>query len=237
MDWRLKNICVYCGAPADTLDHVPSRCFLDEPYPDNLRTVQCCEKCNHKFSPDEEYVSCLIDCMKEKTTNPAMIKREKTRKTLSHSPMLLDRITKQHRMFAGIDIYDMEKSRLDIVIHKLAFGHLAYENSSINWDSEYKFNMWLIETMPKNLLEDFEMPYNSDIAPEIGSNCFSKDGCIHVFDGLDKPSINNDWIVVQDGRYRYCVSPDSTKVKFVIAEYLAVEVLIVDNTKMCIFEN
>ena len=140
-------------------------------------------------------------------------------------------------MFAGIDIYDMEKSRFEFVMYKLAFGHLAYENSSINWDSEYKFNMWLIETMPKNLLEDFEMPYNSDIAPEIGSNCFSKDGCIHVFDGLDKPSINNDWIVVQDGRYRYCVSPDSTKVKFVIAEYLAVEVLIVDNTKMSIFEN
>ena len=35
--------------------------------------------------------------------------------------------------------------------------------------------------------------------------------------------------VVQDGRYRYCVSPDSTKVKFVIAEYLAVEVSIGDS--------
>ena len=32
------------------------------------------------------------------------------------------------------------------------------------------------------------------------------------------------WITVQENRYRYCVSPNSNIVKFVIAEYLAVEV-------------
>ena len=34
------------------------------------------------------------------------------------------------------------------------------------------------------------------------------------------------WVIVQEGRYAYCVSPDSNKVKFVIADYLAVEVSI-----------
>ena len=224
MDWRLDNICVYCGALADTLDHVPSKCFLDEPYPKNLRGVQYCGKCNHKFSSDEEYVSCLIDCMKEKTTNPNMIKREKTRKTLLHSAKLLKRITGQFRMFADIEVCDIEKSRLELVMYKLAFGHLAYENNSINWDSEYKVDMWVLENMSKPLLNDFEMPYCGEVVPEICSNC-----SYNILVGFDDSINYSDWIVVQDGRYRYCVSPDSTKVKFVIAEYLAVEVSIVDS--------
>lgn len=32
------------------------------------------------------------------------------------------------------------------------------------------------------------------------------------------------WVTIQKDRYRYCVSPNSNIVKFVIAEYLAVEV-------------
>lgn len=32
------------------------------------------------------------------------------------------------------------------------------------------------------------------------------------------------WIPIQEGRYRYCVSPNGNIVKFVIAEFLAVEV-------------
>lgn len=136
MDQRLENICVYCGEPADTLDHLPSKCFLDKEYPNDLKKVRCCDNCNHKFSADEEYVSCLIDCLKEKTTNPNLIRREKTRKTLSHSAGLLERIKSQIRKFADIEICDIEKSRFELVMYKLAFGHLAYENSSINWDSE-----------------------------------------------------------------------------------------------------
>lgn len=79
--------------------------------------------------------------------------------------------------------------------------------------------MWLLENMSKPLLNDFEKPYSGDVVPEVGSNSLSR---IQV--GLDDSTICSSWIVVQNGRYRYCVSPDSTKVKFVIAEYLAVEV-------------
>jgi hypothetical protein len=35
-DNRLVNGCVYCGGPEETRDHVPSRVFLDPPYPENL---------------------------------------------------------------------------------------------------------------------------------------------------------------------------------------------------------
>jgi hypothetical protein len=223
-DDRLNNCCAYCGGFAETEDHVPSRCFLDKPYPQNMRVVPCCQKCNHDFSIDEEYVSCLIDCMKEKTTNTNLIRRKKTRKTLSHSFGLSERIKSQFRKFADIEICDIEKNRFELVMSKLAFGHLAHENSSINWDSEYKVDMWLLENMSNLLLNDFENPYSGDVVPEVGSNSLSR-----ILVGLDDSAICCDWVMVQNGRYRYCVSPDSTKVKFVIAEYLAVEVSIMSH--------
>ena len=85
-DSRLNNYCAYCGGPAETEDHVPSRCFLDKPYPQDLPVIPCCHKCNYEFSKDEEYVSCFIDCMKANTAIPCMIQREKTCKSLLHSP-------------------------------------------------------------------------------------------------------------------------------------------------------
>ena len=38
-DSRLLNGCIHCGAPAETRDHVPSRCLLERPYPENLPAV------------------------------------------------------------------------------------------------------------------------------------------------------------------------------------------------------
>ena len=130
-DSRLTDFCAYCGGLADTEDHVPCRCFLNEPYPQNMPVVPCCLKCNHEFSEDEEYVSCLIDCMKYNTVVPDEIPREKTRRTLLHSPKLQERIALQKREFGGVIVYDIEKERVKKVIRKLAYGHLAFENDTM----------------------------------------------------------------------------------------------------------
>ena len=45
-DSRLLSDCIYCGGPAETRDHVPSRCLLERPYPENLPAVGCCKECN-----------------------------------------------------------------------------------------------------------------------------------------------------------------------------------------------
>ena len=45
-DSRLNYYCAYCGRLADTEDHVPSRCFLDMPYPQDMPVIPCCSKCN-----------------------------------------------------------------------------------------------------------------------------------------------------------------------------------------------
>ena len=69
-DIRLSNSCSYCGETnPDTRDHVPSKVLLDPPYPNNLPVVPCCNDCNTKFSLDEEYFACLIECIIHGTTD------------------------------------------------------------------------------------------------------------------------------------------------------------------------
>ena len=96
-DTRLNQFCAFCGCTTETEDHVPSRCFLDKPHPQNLPVIPCCCKCNHDFSLDEEYVSCMINCMKAGTASPTLVKREKTRKSLLHNPKLQEKISSQIR--------------------------------------------------------------------------------------------------------------------------------------------
>ncbi|GEM_PF-1800434 len=52
--------CVYCGAAANTRDHVPPKALLEEPRPINLRTVPACGSCNEGWSLDEEYMAVVL---------------------------------------------------------------------------------------------------------------------------------------------------------------------------------
>lgn len=221
-DTRLNHFCAFCGCPTETEDHVPSRCFLDKPHPQDLPVIPCCYKCNHDFSLDEEYVSCMIDCMKAGTASPILIKREKTRKSLLHNPKLQERISSQIRDFGGVLLYDIEKERFKKVFRKLAFGHLAFENDTLAWDSPYSIDIHLLSEMSDSQRDDFFRPYRGELLPEVCSHglehvmlCYEADGSY---------SYLSHWVTIQEGRYRYCVSPNGNIVKFVIAEFLAVEV-------------
>ena len=146
-DTRLNQFCAFCGCTTETEDHVPSGCFLDKPDPRGGPVIPCCCKCNHDFSVDEEYVSCMINCMKAGTASPTLVKREKTRKSLLHNPKLQERISSQIRDFGGVLLYDIEKERFEKVFRKLAFGHLAYENDTLVWDSPYSIGIHLLSEM------------------------------------------------------------------------------------------
>lgn len=223
-DSRLTDFCAYCGGLAETEDHVPSRCFLDQPYPQGMPVVPCCHNCNHEFSKDEEYVSCLIDCMKYNTVVPDEVPREKTRRTLLHSPKLQERIASQKREFGGVTVFDVEKERFEKVIRKLAYGHLAYENDILFWDSTYSISRWLLSEMSDTQKESFFQPYKGVLLPEVCSHGLEHVVFYSVGDDVD--SFSSPWIIVQEGRYAYCVSPDSKRVKFIIADIFAVEVQI-----------
>jgi hypothetical protein len=48
------HICVFCGAPATTRDHVPPRNIFPEPRPSNLIKVPSCSRCNNGRSLIDE---------------------------------------------------------------------------------------------------------------------------------------------------------------------------------------
>jgi hypothetical protein len=55
------QLCIYCGVqPGTTVDHVPPKLLLAEPYPPNLFTVPACPKCNRNFQKDDEYTRTVV---------------------------------------------------------------------------------------------------------------------------------------------------------------------------------
>lgn len=52
-------------------------------------------------------------------------------------------------------LYDIEKERFEKVFRKLAFGHLAYENDTLAWDSPYSIDIHLLSEMSDSQRDDF----------------------------------------------------------------------------------
>lgn len=53
--------CIYCGVqPGTTVDHIPPKLLLAEPYPANLFTVPACLECNRGFQKDDEYTRTVV---------------------------------------------------------------------------------------------------------------------------------------------------------------------------------
>lgn len=89
--------------------------------------------------------------------------------------------------------------------------------------------MRILDQLNENERKDFELPYASDLLPDVGSRALENSTFIIIEDGEHKKiTILPQWQVVQEGRYRYCTSNEGNKVKIVIAEYLAVEVELVN---------
>lgn len=68
----------------------------------------------------------------------------------------------------------------------------------------------------------FFQPFNGSLLPEVCSHAL--DHVVLHYENGEVQSFSSRWIVVQENRYSYCVSPEGNLVKFVIADYLAVEV-------------
>ena len=58
----MKPLCIYCGQnPGLTRDHIPPKCYFEEPCPSiNRITVPCCEPCNLSDEPNDAKVRNLI---------------------------------------------------------------------------------------------------------------------------------------------------------------------------------
>ena len=219
-DKRLRGICVYCGLNPETSDHVPSKVFLDEPYPENLPVVDACESCNNGFSLDEEYLACFIECVLAGTTDPTKIRRLKVSRILTEKPALRSLIESTRNENNGQILWNPDVKRMHLVLLKLARGHAAYECSEPRLDQPTAISVRSILTMSKEERRSFEELSQNTVLPEIGSRAFM--GTVVLGKEL---YFDEGWRVVQKDRYMYAVHYSGLmSVRFLLGGYLACEV-------------
>lgn len=224
IDERMKGVCAYCGGLPDTRDHVPSKVFLDQPYPDDLPVVDACETCNAGFSLDEQYLACFIECVVCGTSNPSGLQRPWLQQLLSKSEGLRGRIASSRREDAdGAVMWMPEWGRVHNVVSKLARGHVAYEIYALPHASlASAMHVAPLQTLTRDARQQFESasPAGPSLWPEMGSRAFLRMVGVPV----DGRNPTEGWIVVQPGRYRYAViESDVLIVRMVLSEYLACE--------------
>lgn len=231
-DSRLIRGCIYCGASADTRDHVPSKCLLEAPYPTNLPVVGCCDTCNQDFSIDEEYLVCLIESARCGSTDPANIARPSVARKMEKSSALRKRIEDSWIIVDGISGFVPEMERVQHVMLKLARGHAAFELSQICNETPDHFWCGALSSLPRENQDTFHSAHFQEMLGEVGSRNQQRLMVIQ----MNMPSPNgemknvgmlvNDWVDVQDNNYRYIAIDDMGVIiiRIVIAEFYACEV-------------
>lgn len=218
-DERVLAYCIYCGAEADSRDHVPSRVLLDEPFPDNLPVVPSCSACNNSFSLDEEYCAALLDCVAVGSTEPNSRHRPKVQRMLARQPALSAALDAARSIQPdGAITFAADLDRVRNMIVKLAKGHAAFELHSVFAEEPSSVSIVPLELLDLAGREAFESPPTASMYPEVGSRAMSR-----MFEhGVPSPS----WLVIQPGRYRFMASPGlPVMVRIVLSEYLACEVV------------
>lgn len=219
-DDRNKGFCVHCGGPYETDDHMPSKVFLDKPFPENLPVSPACAKCNEGFSSDEEYVACLLECVLAGDANPDRIGRPSIARKLRDQPLLQQRLARARQSNGEAVSWNVETARIRNVVVKLARGHAAFEMNEPRLDDPTSVGFTPLVTMAPDQRRAFEHEEAElGIWPEVGSRAMSR----LLVAGDD--AFEEGWLLVQEERYRYRVlQDDGFRVKLVIREYLAAEI-------------
>lgn len=216
-DERQLENCLFCYGEPETKEHVPSKVFLDKPYPDRLYTINICSKCNNGFSIDEEYLACLIECAKCNSLKIENLERKSIKKTLKHTPALLNTITNSLYKEGNKFIIDLTDERLQKICLKLAKCHIFYDFSVPLHDEKYSARFYILPMLSKVQRDDFEAVYELTKYPEVGSRAANRICICGNFLFLK-------WNIIQEERYRYYVNCNNGyQVKIVIREFLACE--------------
>lgn len=231
-DNRLVHGCIYCAGPAETRDHVPSKCLLEQPYPSNLPVVGCCDSCNQNFSKDEQYLVCFIESVLSGSTDPDRIARPSVARIMQKSPALRQRIENSKVEVNGQVAFVPENERLKNVMLKLARGHATFELSQPCRNEPEHFWCGPLFSLPQENREAFDSIHFQQFFGEVGSRNMQRLLVTQITrlnengEQQNEEIIFNDWIDVQDERYRFIAIDDMgiIVIRIVIAEYLACEV-------------
>lgn len=232
-DDRLVNGCLYCGGLDESRDHVPSRVFLDSPFPKQLPVVGSCVTCNNDFSQDEAYVACLIESVLVGSTSPDDIRRERIADLMRRTPKLRAKLESAKTFVGGNVQFEVESERVRNVVLKLARGHAAFELSQVCRDEPISFRCLPLAVMTEVEINDFDASDVVGYLGEIGSRGMQRmlvaqfSFASHEGTASTHDVVINDWVDVQENRYRYLAidNGDEITIKIVIAEYLACEVV------------
>lgn len=220
-DNQPDNTCLYCGENANTLDYIPPKNLLDTPFPDNLPVVPCCEGCKLNFSLDQEYITCLIECILHASTEIRNLKSERIKNIFrskeSLRQIIVESMIKTER---GIS-FNVDITRCKNVIIKLAKGHLSYENSEPMFEEPKYIGFKPITAMTQNEIDCFLSSSELPQASEVGSKL------IRNFLMDNNKKANSNWVIVQPDNYSYAVSVHlgSVSVKILICNYIAAEII------------
>lgn len=214
-DSRTGAACAFCGRASATRDHVPSRVLLDQPFPSDFPVIGACQPCNNRFSIDEEYLACLVECVLTGSTDPARVGRPKVARILEGAPALRQRLEAACIVGGNGCEFAVEHARVARVLVKLAIGHVLHELHEVASDapSEVWFHpLVLLDDETRNAFESVDAPI---VWPEVGSRAMQR-----------MAAGEYGWLEVQPGRYRFLATVGgSTRIRMVLSEYLACAVL------------
>lgn len=229
VDERQKGFCIHCGAAVtkskSTRDHVPSKCLLTTPYPENLPVVSVCKPCNEGFSEDEEYLIAFLGCVLAGSSDPTRQIIAAAQRILQRSEGLRRRIESSKREFTTLGgetryLWHPESERVKRILIKNARGHAFHEFGEPLLEDPNDVWWSPLESLTMEHRAEFEgrdSERSLAACPEVGSRMMTR-----VVTGQD---MIGPWVLVQDGVYRYTVEQQGRMlVRVVLFEYLAAEV-------------
>ena len=215
--------CIYCGNKADSREHIPSKIFLNEPFPTNLAILPSCKKCNYSFSEYEQYLACLIDYVQYKINNLKIVKRSKIQKTFNSRPNIESEFENSTKYTQNneVDYIEYNHDKIKSILLKLSIGHAIYTLSAIHLSEPNIINYKFFPELTQEELNSFNSEPISDIAPEIGSR-----GAVYISISNNNTPIST-WNIIQDGQYRFLAfqNNSSITIRIVIGEYFYSELI------------
>ena len=226
-DERLKQHCIHCGvflAACDANeDHVPSKCLLDRPLPDNPPKVTVCAECNLSFASDEEYLSVFLAAVLTGDAMPDAGRFPKAAAAVRRNPKLHARIAwarrEQLTLFGESDIlWAPEIGRVERVIVKNARGHVLHELGEPMTAPPKSVAFFPVPRLSQRQMAEFEYVDYGSHWPEVNSRLLQR--------MLGIEPLKDGWVEVQPDVYRYAVmhEGDAVTVRTLLRNYLATEV-------------
>ena len=212
-DERISSRCCFCGGDGSTGDHVPSKAFFDEPFPENLMKVRCCKECNNSFSSGEEYAACVIEVARCGSLD---VERAKVKRMLAHNSSGCADILSAAKAIRTSVMPRVNDSTIERIMEKIARGLATFLAGM--WVRDLQCEMMMLPKLSHEERMVFEESQGHEIWPEVGSRL------MQMMVVRNPDVLMPQWEVCQKDRFRYMIiqKSDLCEVRMVFSEYLGV---------------